>query len=147
MVPKFPAKPSARRPSPSLAKSGENSLNPIRFGSKRGRIPVAWRESRRRGWIYVEWLQQQSLQQLAITGGLITRPRKKRFREKPVGRRVRRISVDGFVALDHSGLIKAQIAINAGKIGAPRRQILIEEKARPVDGAVVIQFDRPLQIG
>jgi hypothetical protein len=44
-------------------------------------------------------------------------------------------------------LIKAQIAINAGEVGAASRQILVEQQARAVDGAVVIQFDRPLQVG
>ena len=43
-------------------------------------------------------------------------------------------------------LLEAEVVVDAGEAGAARRPVLVEQLARAVDGAVVVELDRLLDV-
>ena len=68
------------------------------------------------------------------------------FRQKQVGRKICVIGADGLGRFVKSDLVHPRVCVGSGEIGAPDRPVLVEQQARAKQTAVVVAFNRFLQV-
>ena len=126
--------------------SGVNSLKPGRAGPPRGDDVEVGLAQARLHRVDVDVLQELRLQQFADPGDLAARLGGVDVRQEAVRAGVAGVEAQRLGRLVDAELLEAEVVVDAGEAGAARRPVLVEQLARAVDGAVVVQLDRLLQV-
>lgn len=94
----------------------------------------------------VDRLQQLGLQHFAGAGDFVPRQRGVGIGQEPVRRIIARFDAERAPAFHHGPLAEAEIGIDTTQGGAAGGEIVVQGEFGAIDRAVVVQFDRVLQI-